>query len=154
MQTQTTNSRQCSTPGCSNKHKAKGLCAKHYDALPRRVKRRMRYYESYPAEKKVQSTLKHRRANKEHYLDWHLKRNFGIGLDQYNQLLERQGCRCAICGDHQSELPKRLAVDHCHDTGIVRGLLCSSCNQAIGALGDTLEAIETAYLYLKKAYNV
>lgn len=58
-----------------------------------------------------------------------LKRLFGITWEQYDQMLSSQGGVCALCGDPPKG--KRLAVDHDHKTGKVRGLLCSFCNHRI-----------------------
>lgn len=57
-----------------------------------------------------------------------LKKVYGITLAQYNELLRKQNNCCAICGKHESEFSKRLAVDHNHFTGEIRGLLCFPCN--------------------------
>lgn len=61
----------------------------------------------------------------------HLKRLYGITEEQYNELLERQDQRCAICLRHHSEFKTRLAVDHNHKTGEIRGALCNYCNHRI-----------------------
>ena len=58
----------------------------------------------------------------------HLKKTYGITLEQYNSLLEKQDYCCAVCGKHQDEEKKRLSVDHNHYTGEIRGLLCTMCN--------------------------
>lgn len=61
---------------------------------------------------------------------------------------EPESCEC--CGAR----PKgRLALDHCHTTGAFRGWLCGKCNLSIGCLGDTIEALERALAYLKRAYS-
>lgn len=78
-----------------------------------------------------------------------LKREYGITLAEYNAMLWRQAHRCAICRRPEfvklrSGQPKRLAVDHDHVTGAVRGLLCHRCNVLVWALEDnhtTLAAI-------------
>lgn len=58
---------------------------------------------------------------------------YGITRDVYFHLLEAQGWQCAICGTpHVDENNKRLVIDHDHDTGEVRGLLCSRCNSTVG----------------------
>lgn len=64
---------------------------------------------------------------------------------QYESMLSAQGGGCAICGGS-----KRLSVDHCHDTGVVRGILCFHCNTAIGHLGDSFQRILKAASYLRK----
>lgn len=70
----------------------------------------------------------------------HLKRSFGMTLDDYQEIHDRQGGRCAICGREESARyrgrVKLLAVDHCHRTNKIRGLLCQSCNVIIGTSGD------------------
>lgn len=71
----------------------------------------------------------------------------------YNELREKQDYRCAICGRHEETIQIRLAVDHCHLTGQVRGLLCASCNQGLGYLGDDYESLIAATKYLLKAKN-
>lgn len=60
-----------------------------------------------------------------------LVRIYGITLDQYNELLERQNYSCALCKRHESEFNTRLAVDHNHATGEVRGLLCAYDNHRV-----------------------
>ena len=61
------------------------------------------------------------------------------------KLLAEQGGVCAICGGTHL-----LGVDHCHDTGIVRGILCRTCNSGIGHLKDNLELVERAAVYLRR----
>ena len=78
-----------------------------------------------------------------------LKREFGITLDDYNKMFEQQDGCCAICGTHQSELPRALAVDHCHTTLINRGLLCMPCNLMIGHAKDNINILKSAINYLK-----
>lgn len=80
------------------------------------------------------------------WTDSMLRRKYGITLEQYNELLARQGGVCAICG---GEDQKRLAVDHDHKTGKVRGLLCARCNPAIGFLLDKVETAHKLILYLE-----
>lgn len=83
-----------------------------------------------------------------------LKHRFGITLDQYNEMFEKQEGCCDICKKHQSEFKKRLAVDHCHTTGEVRALLCASCNQALGMLNEDSKVLKNMILYIKKFKKV
>lgn len=69
-------------------------------------------------------------------------------LEEYNKLLELQNSSCGICGGKDSA--KRLAVDHDHETGKIRGLLCSKCNRALGYLNDDKELLRKAISYLEK----
>lgn len=63
--------------------------------------------------------------------EYQLIRKYGITVKQYDELLERQQGRCAVCVRPAEEFPRRLAVDHDHVTGEVRGLLCNYCNHRL-----------------------
>lgn len=81
-----------------------------------------------------------------------IEKRFGITAEQYGALLRAQGGRCAIC--RSVPRSKRLAVDHDHQTGEVRGLLCSGkersgCNVAIGILHDDVDIVQRAADYLR-----
>lgn len=76
-----------------------------------------------------------------------LKRSYGITLDDYESLSKHQNDKCAIC--NKEEVGKRLAVDHCHATGKIRGLLCQKCNRALGMFQDDTKIIKNAINYLK-----
>jgi hypothetical protein len=75
-----------------------------------------------------------------------IKKTYGLTLKQYDQMFTTQGGVCAICGE--PELTRRLAVDHDHKTGEVRGLLCSKCNWKISVL-DNADFVSKATEYLK-----
>lgn len=79
--------------------------------------------------------------------DADLRRRFGISLDDYHALLDNQGGGCAICGNVDPYF-KHMAVDHCHDTGKVRGILCCACNRALGGFKDDLNLLQRAISYL------
>lgn len=79
-----------------------------------------------------------------------LKNKYGITRKEYDRLLEVQESMCAICG-FRYEGGKRLAVDHCHETGQVRGLLCISCNRGIGMLKDSTALLNKAIEYLRRS---
>lgn len=80
----------------------------------------------------------------------YVERTYGIDAEQYRSLLTAQGHRCAICGNRP--VTERLAVDHDHRTGKVRGLLCSRCNHdLLGAAHDSVEVLRRAVAYLEKA---
>lgn len=76
---------------------------------------------------------------------------FGVTAEQYYQMLEEQGGVCAICKQPPSGRFKKLAVDHCHKTGKVRGLLHSGCNTALGRFGDDPEVLRNAVAYLESS---
>lgn len=75
-----------------------------------------------------------------------LKRKYGITVEQYEAIKERQGDLCALCG---WKGPETLAIDHDHRTGRVRGLLCRSCNVNLGRWGDDVEGLMRVVAYLK-----
>ena len=79
----------------------------------------------------------------------HLKYKFNITADDYNKLfLDKEG-KCKICSISQLELDKKLCVDHCHKTNIIRGLLCDSCNVSIGRFNDDVNLLKNAINYLE-----
>lgn len=73
------------------------------------------------------------RANPDRSEDARLRHKYGITLEDRGRLFVNQGGRCWICERHERDTGT-LCVDHCHDTGAVRGLLCSQCNKALGFL--------------------
>ncbi len=75
---------------------------------------------------------------------------YGITEEEYNVMFLEQNGKCGICGTHQSKFKIGFAIDHCHETGKVRGLLCGNCNRAIGLLQDDIENLRCAILYLNK----
>ena len=80
-----------------------------------------------------------------------LKRKYGIGIEEFNRILEKQRGCCAICGDSDNGVSwgKNLHVDHCHRTGVVRGILCQPCNTSIGKMKDSPELLRKAAKYLE-----
>ena len=81
--------------------------------------------------------------------DARLQRNYGITQDKLNELIDFQGGKCGICMKAITNTRSTLNVDHDHNTGIVRGILCSSCNTGLGHLGDSIEGIKRALYYLE-----
>ena len=86
-----------------------------------------------------------------------LKHHYGITLYEYKKMFEGQGKVCACCGTSDTSVPTTsvfgvtdlsFVVDHCHTTGVIRGLLCTNCNRGIGLLGDTKESLQKALNYL------
>lgn len=78
----------------------------------------------------------------------HLKRRYGITEEDFQRMLEEQGGGCAICGLVQHDKP--LHVDHDHNTGAVRGLLCLPCNTMLGKARDNINILSKAINYLAK----
>ena len=93
---------------------------------------------------------KYRDENKNNLNNYLLKRNYNITLEEYNELFNKQNGCCAICGRHQSDLKNKLGVDHNHETGKVRGLLCNQCNLSLGNIKDDIKILYNMINYLKK----
>lgn len=79
---------------------------------------------------------------------WKLTKVYGITLAQYNEMLVDQNYCCSICAEPQRD-SKRLAVDHDHDTGRVRGLLCHECNLMLGKARDNPDLLRAGATYLE-----
>ena len=77
----------------------------------------------------------------------HLKRNYGLTPEQYNKMFIGQEGKCATC---KSEVNYRLHVDHNHETGKIRGLLCKSCNLLLGRINDDESVLLSMIEYIKK----
>lgn len=90
----------------------------------------------------------HKEIGKTASRTYQLKTKYGITPNEYNSLLENQNHVCAICKTNGNG--KRLAVDHDHKTGRVRGLLCNRCNISLGAFNDDKELLLKSILYLEK----
>lgn len=83
-----------------------------------------------------------------------LQRKFGITMEEYLRLRKKQKKRCAICRKPYSTKQEMLSVDHNHETGQVRGLLCGSCNRGLGLFTDNPKALRRAARYLEANGNV
>jgi hypothetical protein len=77
-----------------------------------------------------------------------IRRQYGISMQEFNDLLQFQNNVCAICSKSISSLRRRMNIDHCHDTNKVRGILCSGCNTGLGHLGDNVDGLKKAIEYL------
>jgi Recombination endonuclease VII len=87
------------------------------------------------------------RNNPNKVLDSHYRAKYNISLDEFNKMCHDQGGKCSLC----DKIPKgKLVVDHDHVTSKIRGLLCRSCNGALGVLGDNVSKISKVIQYLEK----
>jgi hypothetical protein len=82
------------------------------------------------------------------------RKHYGISQDEYWRLYEAQGGVCAICGQPETRIhkgtPAHMQVDHDHETGAIRGLLCGSCNTALGRFRDNPGLLQRALDYLRR----
>jgi hypothetical protein len=79
---------------------------------------------------------------------WRLRKEFGITVDDYNNMLEAQNHSCAIC-KRTDPTGYGWHVDHCHAKGHVRGLLCSLCNQGLGLFKENSDVMKRAIEYIE-----
>lgn len=106
--------------------------------------------------KYLQSASKYRDNNRNKIKDYKLKVRYNISSDDYNLMFQKQNGKCDICGNSEiavhnfTKRNQSLAVDHCHKTGKVRGLLCQDCNRGIGQFYDDVNRLENAIKYLLK----
>ena len=115
------------------------------NADPIRLEKRKESVRKWHATHPEESFARYRKA--------HLQYNFGLTVDEYTTMLENQDNKCAICKKEETFRNGTgnivsLAVDHDHETGKVRGLLCKDCNQSIGKFNDDPELLYAAYQYL------
>jgi hypothetical protein len=104
----------------------------------------------------LKSASKYRNKNRNKLKNYKLLKRYGISTEDYNLLLQNQNGKCSICGNDEiaihkiSKQKQKLAVDHCHETGKVRGLLCQDCNRGIGLFHENILRLEKAINYLLK----
>jgi hypothetical protein len=133
-----------------------------------------RYYEKYALDPQMREEARLRaraqyRANKARHAEcakrWkeanrdkcaqaararHLQKEYGLTFAEYNAMVEKQDGLCAICGGPPMNKHGKLYVDHCHNTGKVRALLCDQCNHGLGNFRDDIELVAAALEYLKR----
>lgn len=111
---------------CSKRNKENRM--KNIDKT--REKDRERYQKT--KDKRVDYAREYRKNNKDKTRDINLKSKYGITQEDYDNMKQKQNNCCVICGEHEDNLKRVLCVDHCHNTGVVRGLLCDTCNKFLG----------------------
>lgn len=133
-----------------NPEKVRAYALEHNDRNRAVVRKRAlaSYYRNHDERRARSRAAYQRPEGKRAAHDKHLRRKFGISAVDYDAMLLAQGGTCALC--RKPPGPRRkLAVDHDHDTGRIRGLLCAHCNTSLGALGDTPAAIEKVLAYVR-----
>lgn len=107
---------------------------------------------AYNLKTKEKRKLKHQSPeSRVKYRERHLQTTYGIGTKEFDTMMEEQNGVCAICNKHDlNGRVKYLSVDHAHDSGKVRGLLCGNCNKALGNFMDDIGLLKKAIEYLKK----
>lgn len=163
----------CCEDGCEREAVAKSRCTMHYKRLhysdPTKRAQRREYRREYNKKNAGMLREKHRRyydtnqeviaerkrsrrkENPDASRTWKRRtrvKQYRLTLEEFDALLTGQGGVCAVCGNP----PKlgNLHIDHCHETGRVRGLLCAGCNTSIGKLGDCAAGLRRAVAYLER----
>lgn len=77
-----------------------------------------------------------------------IKSKYGITADEYTAMLALQGGACALCGTVPPATARKMCVDHCHETGQVRALLCNPCNGGLGCFRDSEHVLRLAAKYI------
>lgn len=122
---------------CDRPAKSAGFCMSHYGKDRRR------------------RGIKPPSHNPDAFRARRIKHRYGITIEQYEQMVEDQQGLCAVCGhpptnnNTRAHWDGKLCIDHDHETGEVRGLLCNDCNLAVG-YGKTPETLRAAAEYLQR----
>lgn len=103
------------------------------------------------AKRKYSRTEKGIKANRIFNLKYHFKRKYGMSLEDRDRILDSQTGCCAACGDKLDTMkPRGLHVDHCHASGVIRGILCADCNVSLGRMKENPERIRRLANYAEK----
>lgn len=124
-------------------HMARGLCGSCYN---------IKWLKENP-DKADAIWERYKEKNKERIPKLTRAAIYKISVEDYEKLLESANNLCEICHNAKSG-KKTLGVDHCHNTGIIRGILCHNCNTGLGHFKDSTELLEAAILYLRKERKV
>jgi len=106
------------------------------------------WLETKPNRDRAKYARQWRKDNPDKVKNTELRKMFGITLEDYNRMYGQQKGCCKICNKHSDDEKQALAVDHCHTTGKVRGLLCKDCNRALGMFKDSVTNLQKAIKYL------
>ena len=132
----------------NNKDKVKEYSKNYYINNKDKVKEHNKNYYINNKDKVKEHSKNYYINNKDKHREQQLNRNYGITEEEYNQMFKAQNGNCAICSRNQSEFKTRLAVDHNHETGDIRSLLCANCNLMLGYAKDNAENLAKGIEYL------
>lgn len=141
----------CADCGQEKLHHAKGLCRAcyHHRWYIEHREENLAYQRRWQDENKERLRASRQRQYMKHREERRaeqLRIKYGITVDEYNEMLDSQGGKCKICGGDG-----RLVIDHDHDTGRIRGLLCSNCNSALGLVGENPKIFRGMIVYLEES---
>ena len=131
--------------------KQKGLLEDYY--LSRKDPTKNSSYSYECKDCTVKRTVQYNKDNSETVRSQYLKREYGMTFEEFDAMLSSQDICCAICGTNKPSKTRgrinRFHVDHDHKTGKVRGLLCKSCNIALGEVEDNIHTLKSMIEYLE-----
>lgn len=123
---------------------------KYHQEYYRRNKEKLDAYKQQWVQENPEKSKKHQESyvnkSKEKRQIWQREYRYGLDHNLFTKMLEEQSSSCKIC--ERSFEGTKVFVDHCHSTGSVRGLLCPSCNTALGLIKDDLLWLKRAKTYL------
>lgn len=131
---------------------AKAQRARYYKKNKESLNRKSKVYYENNKESIKESLKRYRDTNRDAIARLQQLRNYGIDSDSICKIFQKDKC-CFICGVSRSVHGIDLSIDHCHITGMIRGLLCHSCNTALGLFRDSAELLTNAINYLKTPSN-
>lgn len=140
-------------------YKGRKTCKKCHSKRMKDYRNKTDYNKKYYEENKEKDKIRclenyyKNKDNPEKKLKWRenqLKVKYNITLQDWNDMYESQGFKCAICETEEPMGNGLFHVDHCHSTGKIRGLLCHHCNSALGQFRDSIKILEKAIKYLEK----
>ncbi len=137
----------CCSKKCRKEHRKeyKKEYQKKYQNRPEVIERRKHNSpETKERQKKYNSSPEIKEKN------WKKSGIKNMTMERYNKLLKEQNSNCSICGINMLELGVKLSVDHCHENGEVRGLLCRNCNAGLGIFKDNIDILASAISYLQQ----
>lgn len=126
---------------------------RRYQAHLERSREQQREWRRRNPEKMAERRARNREKAKAEgrYLVYRLRAKYGLSIDDLQAMVARQKGCCAICERTFDGTTVRVNIDHCHETGAVRGLLCNSCNHALGLMLDDPARLKAAGRYLDRA---
>jgi len=131
-----------------SKPKGEGLCSAGHDVTFPGA--RNKYGQCKICRNVYQAAYK--RANPKKFspynVDYHRRKKYGVTPVEYARMMVEQNGLCAICKEQDSR-GRALDVDHNHETGVVRGLLCNTCNMTLGKVKDNTELLKSMIAYLE-----
>lgn len=119
---------------------------------------KVKAYQRSRNKENAEYARKWRKENKERHKQnkrrSYLKTTYGITPEVYDEMRHAQDYKCYICHKHETDISNSgitaLNVDHCHETGAIRKLLCMSCNIALGKVNDSIEILQRCIDYIKE----